>query len=259
MIKRTILVVDDEGVNRKILSKLLQDEYSIIEAADGDEALRKLRENTDLFSAVLLDIVMPVMDGYSVLRAMNADPELSKIPVIVSSQKDGDEAEVKALSFGAQDFIGKPYKADIIRHRLGNLIKFRETASLINKAERDELTGLYNKQFFVSNVSGWLRQHPGDKFDILCIGIERFRLINESFGVEKGDELLRYIAQLLQTAKRPIFAGRFNADLFFLFVPHRDLQSRFLKSWYEKVTAFPSIWILSCTAEFMRLKMPSFR
>ncbi len=169
MMKRTVLIVDDEKVNRRILGKLLENEYNIMEATDGQEALKILAANTELVSAVLLDIVMPVMDGYAVLQAMNADLELSKIPVIVSSHKSGDEAEVKALSLGAQDFIAKPYKAEIIRRRLSNIIKFRETASLINKVERDELTGLYNKQFFLKNVADWLRQHSEQRFDLMCI------------------------------------------------------------------------------------------
>ncbi len=124
MMKRTILVVDDEKVNRQILGKLLQGEYCILEAANGLEALEVLGANTERISAVLLDIVMPVMDGYEVLKTMRDDPELSKIPVIVSSQKNGEEAEIQALSLGAQDFIAKPYKAAIIRHRLSNLINF---------------------------------------------------------------------------------------------------------------------------------------
>lgn len=240
MMKRTILIVDDERVNRRILGKMLEAEYNIMEAADGQEALDVLRANVDRISAVLLDIVMPVMDGYAVLAAIHADSELSRIPVIVSSQKDGDEAEIKALSLGAQDFIAKPYKVEIIRHRLGNLIQFRETAALINKAERDELTGLYNKQFFISNVANCLHQQPDARFDLMCVGIERFRLINESFGSEKGDELLRYIAKLLQSAQRPIYAARFSADLFFLLVPHRSYYDpELLKAWYRRVNEFP--------------------
>lgn len=240
MRKRTVLVVDDEQVNRRILGKILEDEYNVMEASDGNEALEVITANTKLVAAVLLDIVMPNMDGYAVLRAMSADPELSKIPVIVSSHKSGDEAEIKALSMGAQDFIAKPYKAEIIRHRLSNIIKFRETASLINKVERDELTGLYNKQFFMKNVADWMRQHPEQRFDLMCVGIERFRLINERFGTAKGDELLRYISRLLETATRPIYSAHFSADIFFMLLPHRDkYDSELLKSWYKKVNDFP--------------------
>lgn len=156
MLKRRVLVVDDEQVNRIILSKILKDEYEVFEAENGREALEILYAHPEI-SAVILDIMMPIMDGYDVLRTMAGDSELAKIPVIVSSQKEGEEAEIKALSLGANDFIAKPYKGEIITHRLSNIIKLRETAAMINKAERDELTGLYNKQFFLEEANQLLR------------------------------------------------------------------------------------------------------
>lgn len=240
MQKRTILIVDDEKVNRKILAKLLQDEYLIMEAENGKLALDILQNNSEVISAVLLDIVMPVMDGYELMQAIREDSKLVKIPVIVSSYKDGDEAEIKALSYGAQDFIAKPYKAEIIRHRLSNLIEFRETASFINTVERDDLTGLFNKQFFMKNVSEWLQQHTEQQYAIMCIGIERFRLINESYGIKKGDKLLQYIADLIRAAEQPVFSTRFSADLFYLLIPHKDTySSEKLRYWYAKVNEFP--------------------
>lgn len=240
MKKRTILIVDDERVNRRILMKLLQDEYSTMEAENGKQAIEMLERHAGEISAVVLDIVMPVMDGYAVLEAMQKNAELSRIPVIVSSQKESDADEIKALSIGAQDFIAKPYKVEIVRRRLGNMIKLRETAALINRAERDDLTGLYNKQFFWENVAEKLRQNPDLKFDMMCIGIERFKLINETFGTAKADELLKYMAQLINKASRPIYAARFNADMFYILVPHRDsYDPETLKQWYDKVNEFP--------------------
>lgn len=98
MIKRTILVVDDESVNRRILAKLLADEYTVMQAANGKEALDLLRANSKLISAVLLDIIMPVMDGYEVLKAISEDGELSKIPVIVSSQRQRRSRDKSAVA-----------------------------------------------------------------------------------------------------------------------------------------------------------------
>ena len=95
--KRTVLVVDDNAVNRRLLARILADDYLVAEAADGREALERLRDDPAGVSAVLLDIVMPVMDGYAVLEAMQADPDLARIPVIVTTQQEGDESEVQAL------------------------------------------------------------------------------------------------------------------------------------------------------------------
>ena len=241
MLKRTILIVDDQLINRKILGKILAGEYEILEAEDGEKAMNCLQAHGDEISAVLLDIVMPVKDGYEVLREMGADPKLSKIPVIVSSQKDGDEDEVKALSLGAQDFIAKPYKADIIRHRLGNTIKLRETAAAVNKAERDELTGLYNKQFFMDRADAELKNHPEQQYDLFCLGVERFKLINDACGIAKGEELLRYIADvLLDTSAEYGVCGHFSPDFFYVLLPQMtEGPDTLILKWIERINEFP--------------------
>ncbi len=240
MIKRTILVVDDQKINRRILGRILADGYDILYAENGEEALAVLHENEDI-SAVLLDIVMPVMDGYGVLKAMAEDVVLSKIPVIVSSQKDGDEAEIKALSMGAYDFIAKPYKADIIRHRLSNTIRLRETAAMVNKIEKDELTGLYNKQFFLNKTREILAQNPDERFDMFCLGVEHFKLINDTYGIETGDQVLQYIAKVMQEAGKYVkILGRFAADEFYMLAPYEeDRDRKRLFKYYEKVNEFP--------------------
>lgn len=241
MKKRTVLVVDDQFINRQILGKILREEYDIIYAENGREALDKLREHPELISAVLLDIMMPVMDGYEVLGEMSKDSVLSKIPVLVSSQQNGEEAELQALTLGAQDFIAKPYKADIICHRLENTIRLRETAAMINKVERDEITGLYNKQFFIDKVTDYLHQNPDKQFDLVCMGIERFSLINETFGLQKGDEILRYVANVLKDIEPDIgICGRFTADEFYLLLSHRESYSTdTFAYWDEKILDAP--------------------
>lgn len=241
MKKRTVLVVDDQLINRQILGKILKDEYEIIYAKNGVEALEELRAHPELISAVLLDILMPVMDGHEVLRELSKDSVLSKIPVLVSSQADGEEAEVQALSLGAQDFIAKPYKADIICHRLENTIRLRETAAVINKIERDEVTGLYSKQYFIDKVTEYIQQNPEQHFDMVCIGIEQFKLINETFGLQKGDEVLRYVAKILEDIQPEIgICGRFTADEFYILLSHRQSYSEdtFIR-WNQKLSKAP--------------------
>lgn len=241
MFKRTILIVDDQEVNRRILGKLLSDRYEILEAENGKRAIECLRAEAERISAVLLDIIMPEMDGYEVLTAMRADAELSKIPVIVSSQKDSSDAEIRALSLGAQDFIAKPYNASIIRHRLENLIRLRETAAVINKIERDELTGLYNKTFFLEKARDYLDRHPDRPVDLVCLGIEHFKLVNDIYGTRKGDELLRHMAGVIKEASREInICGHFTGDIFFTLLPHSDQYTNDqLRPWLDKINAFP--------------------
>ena len=105
--KRQVLIVDDEEINRALLGNLLEKDYEVIFAADGNEAMEQIRSNKDTLSAVLLDLIMPEMNGLEVLKQVKSDPQLKNIPIIVvtSDQK----SEIESLSLGAADFIPKPY------------------------------------------------------------------------------------------------------------------------------------------------------
>ncbi len=148
MAKRKILVVEDNDLNRSLLCEILKPEYDVVEAENGREALERLRQYAGDFSLILLDIVMPVMDGYEFLAAIKEDPKFDSIPVIVTTQNDGESEEVAALSCGAADFVAKPYKPQIILHRVASIIHLRETAALVNEFQFDRLTGLSSKGFF---------------------------------------------------------------------------------------------------------------
>ncbi|NLD19392.1 MAG: EAL domain-containing protein [Clostridiales bacterium] len=224
--KKKILIVDDQMINRSILKKLLCEQYEILEAANGEEALTLLQQNGQSISAVLLDIVMPVMDGYEVLRRMKADEELSQIPVIVASGNEGDAAENKevlALSLGANDYVTKPYKPEIIKHRIANAIYTREFAAFINTVQHDALTGIYSKEYFYMRVEKLLKSTPELKYDIVCMDIERFKLINDLFGTQIGDAVLKHIAnEIVNHVSEIGICGRIGADRFACLVPHRN-------------------------------------
>lgn len=240
MQRRTVLIVDDQEINRKILENILKKEYDVLLAENGKAALECLEQRKDMISAVLVDITMPVMDGYEFLRVLKSNEELSMIPVIVSAQKDGDETEIKAFSLGAQDFVTKPYKAEIIRQRLSNLIRLRESASTINRIQKDQITGLLNKEVFISRIEDTLKQKPNKKFDILFFGIERFKLVNDSYGTKKGNEVLRYLAELLQESiGKNSICSRFGADNFYVFCEHREYTNEMFAEPMKKVRSCP--------------------
>lgn len=236
---KTILVVDDNRVNRQILVKILSSDYSILEAEDGQAALKLLHKKQEAVSVVLLDIVMPVMDGYEVLRQMRGDPFLSKIPVIVASGQDSEDAEIKALSLGANDYIVKPYKPEIIRHRVANTIYLKETSAFVNSVQHDTLTGLFGKEYFYLKVGETLQNNPEQKYDLICFDVERFKLVNDRYGTAVGDELLRHIGQtLLEKTQDFGFCARLEADEFACLIAHRDhyVKSDFSDS-IEKINA----------------------
>ena len=209
------LSVPRNELNREILSEILSVEYQILEADNGLEALELLEQYKDSVSLILLDMMMPVMDGYRFLDHVRADGELSLIPVIVTTQSDSEGDEVAALSHGATDFVPKPYRPQVILHRVANLIKLRENAAMVNQLQYDPLTGLYTKEFFYQKVRERLLEEPEEEYCIVCSNIENFKLVNDIFGVREGDRLLKEVADIARSIVGDNgFCGRFSADRF---------------------------------------------
>ncbi len=223
IVRRKILVVEDNALNRSLLCEILKPSYDVVEAENGREALACLRQENHEFSLILLDIVMPVMNGYEFLAAVKDDPALSAIPVIVTTQNDGESEEVAALSCGAADFVAKPYKPQIILQRVANIIHLRETAALVNEFQYDRLTGLYSKGFFCRQVKELLSQNPEKEYDIVCSDVVNFKLINDVFGIPAGDRLLCMIAQEYsgRTGGRGL-CSHFHADQFACIIEHQE-------------------------------------
>ena len=126
MIKK-ILIADDLEMNREILKEMLKGDYEVLEAENGQEVLDILSNRESGVCAVLLDIVMPVLDGYETLRRLRADESIPHIPVIMITGFEDELSRTKSLSLGANDFVIKPYNPDIIRHCLKNNIALYES------------------------------------------------------------------------------------------------------------------------------------
>lgn len=213
MPRKRILVVEDNELNRAMLCEILAEQYGVLEAGNGQEALEVLKQNGDGISLILLDVMMPVMDGYTFLDRIRKDPELSLIPVIVMTQGSSEEDEVAALAHGATDFVPKPYRPQVILHRVASIIKLRETAAMVNQFQYDQLTGLYGKEFFYRKARERLDANPGRAYAIVCTNIESFKLYNDAFGREAGDRLLRDGANILRSLAGPdSICGRYGAD-----------------------------------------------
>lgn len=199
---RKIIIADDNSINRKILNAVLCNEYEIIEAENGREAMKILKLQSDEISAMLLDLLMPEMDGYEVLRAVRADQKLCSIPVIVTTQQDDTESGPVTLALGASDYLSKPYNPEIIKHRLHNLIGLREAAAFIAKVEKDSVTGLYTEDAFISRVAKLIESDEHQFFYLVAMEIEHFNLIGDMFGIEEGNQLMIFLSRLIQKALR---------------------------------------------------------
>lgn len=219
-IKNKVLIVDDNSVNRKILAKILSDNYESIEAENGQEALDILSLQASEISAVMLDIIMPVMDGYEFLKRIQSDERYNDIPIIITTGNSDSENEIRTLELGAWDFVSKPYNAKIIKFRLKNAID-RSQLGLFNHlkyiAEFDSLTNIYNKHRFFAETGRMLNECSDETFAFIRLDIDRFQLINSYFGKDEGDKVLVYIAEQIKKSKtyfEKATYGRIESDVF---------------------------------------------
>jgi diguanylate cyclase (GGDEF)-like protein len=224
--KKRILVVDDQKINRGILTQLLSSDYEVVCAENGQQALELLREKYASFlSAVILDLIMPVMDGYEFLAEKDRDEKLRNIPTIVTTSSDSAESEKKALCLGAWDFVVKPYDAAILKLRLQSVIARSQMTAFERikyLAEYDTLTGIFNKGKFCTDTRRMLETHREQPFTLIQFDIDHFKMYNSFFGTERGDELLRFIADYLKRSfsRYPVCTyGRMDSDLFAVCLP----------------------------------------
>ena len=224
--KKQILVVEDNCLNREMLIEILAEQYTVLSAENGQAALEILRQNKERIALILLDLMMPITDGFAFLEQLKADEELALIPVIVMTQSDSEEDEVDALAHGAADFVPKPYRPRVILHRVASIINLRETAAMVNQFQYDRLTGLYSKEFFYRKVRERLDTDTEREYTIACSDIENFKLYNDTFGRAAGDRLLREGAAAMQKSIGPYgICSRYGADCF-LFIEEREQEKR---------------------------------
>ena len=228
--KRQILVADDEMINRELLGEILKRDYEVLFAADGSETMAMIRQHQDTLSLVLLDILMPIMSGLEVLRAVKDDSTLSRIPIIVTTAER--ETEVESLKLGAIDFIPKPYPAvNVILARIQRVIELSEDKDIIQSTERDELTGLYNKEFFYRYAEQFDQFHKDLEMDAILVDVNHFHMINERYGRAYGDEVLRRIGAHLREMVKDAggIVCRLDADTFMVYCPHREDYSEIME------------------------------
>ncbi len=221
-IKRLVLVVDDEFVNREMLGFIIRRDYNVIYAKNGKEALEQIQKHKNLLSLILLDLLMPVMDGFKVLQTLKDDNELSKIPVIVLTSEKS--AEIESLRLGAVDFITKPYDMpEVILARVRRSIELSEGSKMIQNTSKDELTGLLTKDFFYQFCERYDKYYPDEKMDAVAFNINNLGLINEINGRAYGTEIIQKIAEAIKVLLNMTvgMACRFS-DTFYLYIEHKD-------------------------------------
>ena len=244
--KETILIVDDSRFQRTVIKELFREHFNLLEASSGDECMRIIQENTSEIDLVLLDLVMPGIDGFEVLRRRQSMQEFLDIPVIVLTTSDSQNIQANAYELGANDFLTKPIDENTALARIQNLLKSkRRVRSLIQKyvefkvkSELDEMTGLFNKTTTINLITDTLAKHPDEHHALLAVDIDNFKAINDIFGHTVGDHTISIVSNVITSQfSGSDVVGRIGGDEFVVFI--RYVSSK--KDVYEKTTALVNI------------------
>ncbi len=236
----TVLVVDDDRVNRAALAELLQDECRVILAKDGATALRRMQEED--ISLVLLDVSMPGMDGYEVLRHIKADRHSSDIGVIFITGQTDVRDEERGLLLGAADYVPKPIRPAIVRARVQIHLRLATQRRELEKlSQQDGLTGIANRRYFDDAFQRAFNHglRTGQPIGLAMIDVDHFKLYNDFYGHGAGDEALRQVAGVLAgLARRPNdVAARYGGEEFVLLVPEADNFDSMLETLRSQIMA----------------------
>ena len=219
--RKYVLIVDDCQQDRMAVADVLRSDYDILEACNGKQALEILSRKRAQISLIMLDLMMPVMDGYEFLEMYRKRKEYSYLPVVVCTTEDDPEREQKSLELGAWDFVLKNSSPGIMRLRAGNAIE----KSKVRFLEYDFLTGSYGQQKFYQATRELLDQRAGANFAFIHFDIDRFRIINTLYGSKEGDRLIHFVAGAIRkvmTAYGRGTYGRLGGDVFGMCVPYED-------------------------------------
>ncbi|MDR0321923.1 MAG: diguanylate cyclase [Treponema sp.] len=221
--KNSLLIVDDENTNLKVLSHILGQDYTIYTATNGESALEKAKEyKPDL---ILLDIIMPGMNGYETLSAVKSCEEIKKIPIIFITGLTSDEDEAKGLALDAADYLTKPFSSAVVKLRVRNQIQIINQLRTIEHISMiDQLTNLPNRRSFDSRLKMEWGQAIREKTSIslLMIDLDKFKIVNDTYGHLHGDVVLQTAAAIFsQAVKRPgDFAARWGGEEFVVLLPN---------------------------------------
>lgn len=227
---KNILIIDDDKLNLATARKVLSDEYKVIPAIKGTQALTYLKSGD--CDMILLDINMPEMDGFEVLKRIREMEHCKDIPVIFLTADNDSETETRCFKEGAIDYIAKPFVPEVMRSRVGRALeleelrcslarrleqKTREVSDMKNKSCQDALTGLWNRSYTEETVNAMISQ--GTTGALMMIDLDNFKAINDNYGHIAGDRTLKMFADTLRDlAGEHDVLCRIGGDEFVVFI-----------------------------------------
>ena len=225
--KSRILIVDDEKLVLMALCKILSTDYTIYTARDGLSALEMARtKKPDL---ILLDIIMPGIDGYDTLCTLKKEEETWRIPVIIISGLNDSDNERKGLSMEAADYISKPFVDEIVKLRVKNQIQMVNQIRIIEQlSNMDQLTGLANRRYLDQQLAMFFGMAIRDNLPIslLMIDADKFKTYNDTYGHVQGDMLIKSMAGIFSSDLKRAgdFVARYGGEEFCIILPKTDIE-----------------------------------
>lgn len=219
MQKSNVLIVDDAPINRELLAYILQDRYQVFQAENGKQAIEMIESQERIYRLVLLDIQMPVLDGFGFLDYMKKKDLLRNLPVIVISGDSSDASILYAYKLGAVDFFSKPFSPEIVLNRVHNIL------SLYEHDYKDDLTGGYNRTGFIRMAENVLyNAKKKSDYALMFFDIKNFKATNELFGIGGGDNILRDFYQRIGKIWNPSVSARLDTDHFVCLLPQSHIN-----------------------------------
>ncbi|MEI6557530.1 MAG: diguanylate cyclase [Rhodospirillaceae bacterium] len=224
--KGHILICDDEPTNIEILVGIFEDDYEIIIALDGEQALDLARsERPDL---VLLDVMMPGLDGYQVCARLKSEPETADIPVIFITGLGDERAETQGFDAGAIDYVTKPINPVIVRRRVSTHVELKKSRDrLAEMAVTDRLTGLANRRCFdqVLDLETRRLRRSGGLLSLVLLDVDHFKTYNDTYGHVAGDSCLQTVSATIRGAvnRATDLAARYGGEEFACILPSTPL------------------------------------
>ncbi len=220
-----VLVVDDEQVNLQLLISLLSRDYRVLVAKNGQQALTVVKANKP--DLILLDIMMPGMDGYEVCRRIKEERTTRNIPVIFLTARQDVHSEARGFDMGAVDYITKPFHGTTVRARVRTHLGLKHKTDLLEKlAFLDGLTEIPNRRSFETVLEReWAAaQRRREAISLVMIDVDRFKQYNDHYGHGAGDDCLRRVAHAVQQtlSRTGDFAARYGGEEFVLVLPGTD-------------------------------------
>ncbi len=223
-----LLIVDDDPNNVRLLASIFDQDYDILFALNGLEAIDiSLRERPDL---IILDVMMPDLDGYTVCKTIKNHPHTKDIPIVFLTSHCDAEEEIRGLEMGAADFISKPFYPKIVKIRVSNQIELKYAREKLTKlAITDGLTGIANRRYFDDQLAHeWTRaRRLNQTLAIAMIDVDWFKKYNDHYGHQGGDDCLRQVANVLSNvAKRDSdFVARYGGEEFAIILPMTQAEN----------------------------------